>query len=200
MLTTCTSIILHYTGIQMEKRKEKRHIQAVAVHPTCKPQSDAPNLPSTTVHAYTHAPPRIRCHWPPLGGPPLSHRPYQHSWAREKAGAEEEETPCFLGRRRRRPGPVARSPPARPTKFGPPGPGPGIWDLEWGPGGAGCEPFRLRTPLVLDGPIQVAAQRGFAAAAAARALLELTLHALLVHRLQPRPSVIETWATFGAAL
>jgi hypothetical protein len=67
------------------------------------------------------------------------------------------------------------------------------------------EPFRLRTPLVLDGPVQVAAERGFAAAAAAaaaaaRALLELTLHALLVHRLQPRPSVIETWATFGAAL
>lgn len=64
------------------------------------------------------------------------------------------------------------------------------------------EPFRLRTPLVLDGPVQVAAERGFAAAAAAaaRALLELTLHALLVHRLQPRPSVIQTWATFGAAL
>jgi hypothetical protein len=165
--------------MEKEEKKDTSRLWPVAVHPTCKPQSDAPNLPSTTVHAYTHAPPRIRCHWPPLGGPPLSHRPYQHSWAREKAGAEEEETPCFLGRRRRRrrrrPGPVARSP-------------------------LRCEPFRLRTPLVLDGPIQVAAQRGFAAAAAARALLELTLHALLVHRLQPRPSVIETWATFGAAL
>lgn len=192
MLTTCTSILLHYTGIQIKtvlphkwKKKEKRHIQAVAVQPTCKPQSDAPNLPSTTVHAYTHAPPSNRCHWPPLGGPPLSHRPYQHSWAREKAGAEEE-TPCFLGRRRRRPGQIWPSG-SGPTKFGPPGPGPRIWDLEGGPGDAGCEPFRLRTPLVLDGPIQVAAQRGFAAAAAARALLELTSHALLLHRLQPRP-------------
>ena len=148
--------------MEKEEKKDTSRLWPVAVHPTCKPQSDAPNLPSTTVHAYTHAPPRIRCHWPPLGGPPLSHRPYQHSWAREKAGAEEE-TPCFPGRRRPRPrpGPVARSPPARPTKFGPPVPGPRIWDLEGGPGDAGCEPFRLRTPLVvLDGPIQVTAERG----------------------------------------
>lgn len=147
------------------KRKERKK-----THPGCGCSTHMqtpvgctePALPSTTVHAYTHAPPRIRCHWPPLGGPPLSHRPYQHSWAREKAGAEEE-TPCFPGRRRPRPrpGPVARSPPARPTKFGPPGPGPRIWDLEGGPGDAGCEPFRLRTPLVvLDGPIQVTAERG----------------------------------------
>lgn len=200
MLTTCTSILLHYTGIQIKtvlphkwKKKEKRHIQAVAVQPTCKPQSDAPNLPSTTVHAYTHAPPSNRCHWPPLGGPPLSHRPYQHSWAREKAGAEEE-TPCFPGRRR--PGPVARSPPARPTKFGPPGPGPGpgIWDLEGEPGDAGCEPFRLRTPLVLDGSIQVTAERGgsllrmrsrfTAAAAAAAAARVARAHVARVARAQ----------------